>query len=86
MQNERKMTEYDKCELYIRVLAQRFVNKAKSGKYALEYLADEYRELIWDCRFYYGICPNETANLYERLPEKLQDKIAYQYQLECEKD
>lgn len=86
MQNKRKMTEYDKCELYIRVLAQRFVNKAKSGKYALEHLADEYRELIWDCRFYYGICPNETANLYERLPEKLQDKIAYQYQLECEKD
>lgn len=86
MQNKRKMTEYDKCELYIRVLAQRFVNKAKSGKHALEYLVDEYRELIWDCRFYYGICPNETANLYERLPEKLQDKIAYQYQLECEKD
>lgn len=69
------MTRNQKCELYVRKIAQRFVNNARSGKYSYITLADEYFEIIAYCREVYGICPNQYGNLYDRLPTALQDRI-----------
>lgn len=72
------MTNAAYCEMLTRRTAQRFINKARSGKFALECLAEEYHELIWFCREAYGFCPNGTANLYDRLPAALREEILTQ--------
>lgn len=62
--------------IYVHSQAQKLVNKAKSGYYAPVTLALRFHEMVAYFRYYYGICPISECNLYNRMPEAVQDQIA----------
>lgn len=68
--------------IYIHAAAQKFVNKARSGKYSAVCLASEYLDMIPEYRYYYGICPETECNIYNRLPEAVQNAICKQWEEE----
>ena len=72
--NERRLL------IYIHAMAQRFVNKSRSGKFSPIYLASEYLDMIPEFRYYYGICPESECNIFKRLPETVQNAIVKQWE------
>ena len=66
--------------IYIHAIAQKFVNKAKSGKFSPICLASEYHNMVWNYRYNYGVCPETECNIYNRLPAAVQDEICKQWE------
>lgn len=80
---DRHLSQNERCEMKVRIIVQRFVNKARNPYYSYITLSDEYFEIIDYCREVYGLCPNEYGKLYDRLPAALQDGICETWKERC---
>lgn len=61
--------------IYVHSQSQKLVNIAKSGNYSPVTLALRFHEMVAVFRRYFGICPISECNLYNRMPEIVQEQI-----------